>query len=49
MFYLCEVQTGEMEEKRYADFRTYRAEKTYAVSSGKWYAIQKTNSITRLV
>jgi len=31
------VQTSESEEKRYADFRTYRAEKTYAVSTGKWY------------
>lgn len=37
-----------MEEKRYADFRTYRAEKTYAVSSGKWYAIQKYVYILKL-
>lgn len=28
---------AEASKQKQADFRTYRAEKNYAVSSGKWY------------
>lgn len=37
MYILC-AATSLLDENtnRYLTFRTYRAEKTYAVSSGKW-------------
>lgn len=32
-----EAAIAEALRQKYAAFRTYRVEKTYAVSSGKWY------------
>ena len=32
-----EVEAGEMKVSRHFTERTYRAEKTYCVTSGKWY------------
>lgn len=34
-----EVKTGGSEDKNQSDYRTYRAEKTYAVTSGKWFVV----------
>ncbi|CAG7727477.1 unnamed protein product [Allacma fusca] len=33
----CSMKTGTSEDEIQRDYRTYRAEKTYAVSEGKWY------------
>ena len=36
-FHLDKISEAEEPKKKGTDFRTYRLEKTYAVTSGKWY------------